>query len=109
MTRPATGQAREEVAVRFPFNGRSLFAFLFVTSRREHYLTQYVLREHARGRALADILEDPYVRNRSTVAERARLLERPEVVATIGERILADLRLALAEPFSVASSREESR
>ena len=95
--------------MRVSFNGRNPFAFLFVTSRREQYLAQYVLREHARGRALADILEDPYVRNRSTAAERARLLERPEVVATIGERILADLRLALAEPFSVASSREESR
>jgi hypothetical protein len=78
--------------------GRNPFAFLFVTSRREQYLAQYVLREHGRGRALADILEDPYVRNRSTVAERARLLERPEVVATIGERIVADLQRGLVKP-----------
>jgi hypothetical protein len=85
--------------------GRNPFAFLFITSRREQYLAQYVLREHARGRTLADILEGPYVRNRSTVAERARLLERPEVVATIGEHIVADLRLALAEPLSVTSHR----
>jgi hypothetical protein len=85
--------------------GRNPFAFLFVTSRREQYLAQHVLREHARDRALADILEDPYVRNRSTAAERARLLERPEVVATIGERIVADLRRALVEPLSLTSHR----
>jgi len=36
------------------------------------------------------------VRNRSTREERARLLERPEVVAVIGEHVLAELRLALA-------------
>lgn len=95
--------------MRIPFKGTSLFAFLFVTSRRENYLTQYVLREHARGRALADILEDPYVRNRSAVAERARLLERPEVVAAIGEHIVADLRRALHDPRNVASSREGQR
>ena len=57
---------------------------------------QYVLREYARGRSLADILEDPYVRNRSTPEERARLLERPEVVAAIGEQAVADLRRSLA-------------
>jgi hypothetical protein len=58
---------------------------------------------------VASILDDPYVRNRSTEGERARLLERPEVVATIGEHVVADLRLALDEPFSVASSREGER
>jgi hypothetical protein len=72
------------------------FAFLFVTSRREQHLAQYALRECARGRSLDDVLDDPYVRNRSTPEERARLLERPEVVAAIGERTLADLRLTLA-------------
>jgi len=72
---------------------RNPFAFLFVSSRREQYLTQYVLREYARGRSLRDVLEDPYVRNRSTPEERARLLDRPELVAAIGEQTLADLRL----------------
>ena len=67
-----------------------------MSSRREQYLTQYVLREYARGRSLRDVLEDPYVRNRSTPEERARLLERPEVVAAIGEQAVADLRRSLA-------------
>ena len=95
--------------MRVSFKSRNPFAFLFVTTRREQYLAHYVLREHARGRAVANILEDPYVRNRSTAEERARLLERPEVVATIGEHVVAELRLTLDEPFSVASSRESER
>lgn len=81
--------------MRVSWRGRNPFAFLFVSSRREEYLARYVLREYERGRSLSDVLEDPYVRNRSTPAERARLLERPEVVAALGEHALADLRLAL--------------
>ena len=34
------------------------FSFLFVRSRKDQYLVQYVLREYARGRSLGDILED---------------------------------------------------
>ena len=40
-----------------------------------------LIREHERGRALAEILEDPYVRNRTTPLERERLLDRPEFTA----------------------------
>jgi hypothetical protein len=79
--------------MRISFKGkRSPFAFLFVGSRGEQYLARYVLREYARGRSVREILDDPYVRNRTTPAERARLLERPEIVAAIGEQTLADLR-----------------
>jgi hypothetical protein len=70
---------------------------LFAPSRREQYLERYVLREYERGRPLAEILEDAYVRNRSTPQERARLLERPEIVAAMGDHALAELRLALSE------------
>jgi hypothetical protein len=77
------------------FSGRSLFASLFAPSRSDEYLARYVLREHARGRALGEVLDDPYVRNRSTPESRARLLERPEVVAAMGEHTLAELRDAL--------------
>jgi hypothetical protein len=82
--------------MRVRFKGRNPFAFLFARSRREDYLSHYVVREYARGRSLQDVLNDPYVRNRSTPEERARLLERPEVVAAIGEHRVADLKLALA-------------
>lgn len=74
---------------------RNPFAFLFAGSRREDYLVQYVLREYGRGRLLSDVFMDPYVRNRSTPEERARLLDRPDVVSAIGEQALAELRLGL--------------
>jgi len=77
------------------FTGRSLFTFLFAPSRSDDYLARYVLREHARGRALADVLDDPYVRNRSTPEQRRRLLERPEVIAELGDKALSEARLAL--------------
>jgi hypothetical protein len=77
------------------FKGRNPFGFLFGSSRREHFLARYVLREHARGRPLAEILDDPYVRNWSTPEQRARLLDEPEVVAALGEDSLEELRLAV--------------
>jgi hypothetical protein len=82
--------------VRISFKQRNPFASLFARSRREEYLSRYVLREYAGGRSLQEVLDDAYVRNWSTPEERARLLERPEVVAAIGERAVADLREALA-------------
>ena len=72
---------------------RNPFAALFTRSRPERYLEQYVLREHARGRRLEDILNDPYVRNRTTAVERARLLDRPEIVAGVGRQAIEELKL----------------
>lgn len=69
---------------------RNLFATFFGRSRREDYLARYVVREHSRGRRLDEILEDPYIRNRTTTAERARLLDRPEVVAALGRQAESD-------------------
>ena len=80
------------------FKGRTPFGFFFASSRREEFLKQYVLREHAQGRALADIFDDSYVRNRSTPQQRARLLELPEVVAALGENRLDELRPAGRTP-----------
>jgi hypothetical protein len=70
---------------------------LFAPSRREQYLEHYVLREYERGRAFDEILEDAYVRNRSTPEERRRLLDRPELVAALGDHALAELRVSLSE------------
>jgi hypothetical protein len=86
------------------FKGKNPFRLLFGSSRREDFLARYVLREHARGRALAEILEDPYVRNWSTPEERRRLLDVPEVVAALGENALEGLRREVRAP---ASSRHE--
>lgn len=75
---------------------RNPFASFFAGSRRrEQYLVRYVLREYARGRSLRDVLDDPYVRNRSTPEERARLIEQPDVVAAIGRQAVSDVRTAL--------------
>lgn len=85
--------------MRFALEGRrNPFAFLFAGSRREEFLAQYVVREYGRGRSLREVLEDPYVRNRSTSEERARLLERPELVAAIGDQALEELRRGLDRP-----------
>ena len=44
-----------------------------------------MIREHDRGRALAEILEDRYVQNRlQSPEQRARLLDRPEVLQAVG-------------------------
>jgi hypothetical protein len=72
------------------------FKSLFGSTRREQFLERYVLREHRKGRPLAEILEDPYLRAWSTPDERARLLERPSVVAALGEHAVAELRATVA-------------
>ena len=65
---------------------RNLFSFLFQRSAKEERVADYVVREHARGRALSEILEDHYVVNRLPLpAQRARLLDRPEVVRAFAE------------------------
>jgi hypothetical protein len=68
---------------------RNPFSFLFTRSSQEDRLATYVIREHQRGRALEDILEDPYVRNRAQPQEIARLLDRPEVIRAVGEGTVA--------------------
>jgi hypothetical protein len=71
---------------------RNPFSFLFTRPSIEDRLAAYVIREHERGRPLVEILEDPYVQNRTTPPERERLLDRPEVVRAIGEGAIADAR-----------------
>lgn len=66
---------------------RNPFSFLFATKGAEERVAAYVVREHDRGRTLDDILDDPYVVNRCTDREIARVLERPEVIHAIGEDV----------------------
>ena len=75
---------------------RNPFKSLFAPTRREQYVERYILREHRKGRAFAEILEDPYVHAWSTPEERARLLQRPTLVEALGENAIADLRAAIA-------------
>lgn len=55
-------------------------------------MVAYVVREHQRGRSLAEILEDPYVRNRTSEQERARLLDHPELIRAIGKDVAESAR-----------------
>jgi hypothetical protein len=79
---------------------RNPFKSLFAPTRREQYVERYVLREHRKGRSFAEILEDPYVRAWSTPEERARLLERPKLVAALGDHAITDLKAAIARTSS---------
>jgi hypothetical protein len=60
---------------------RNLFASTKSSNER---IAAYIIREHDRGRTLEDVLDDPYVVNRCSPAEIARILERPEVVKALG-------------------------
>jgi hypothetical protein len=52
---------------------------------KEEALAAYIVREHRQGRELSDIVDDAYLKNRSTEEQRLRLLERPEVIRAVGE------------------------
>jgi hypothetical protein len=69
------------------FSMRSPFAFLFARKRSEEQVAVYITREHRRGRDLADILDDPYVKNRCNEQDIARILERPEIVRALGDDV----------------------
>ena len=71
---------------------RNPFSFLGTRSSSEDRVTAYILREHARGRDLVEILDDPYIRNRCTPQERARLLDRPEVIRAVGDDVARAVR-----------------
>jgi hypothetical protein len=71
---------------------RNPFSFLFARSGKEERLATYVIREHERGRPVAEILDDPYIRNRATPQEIARILDRPEVIHALGGHVSATER-----------------
>ncbi len=75
---------------------RNPFSFFSSRSSDEDRLAAYVIREHGRGRSLQEILEDRYVINRATPAQRARLLDRPEVIRAIGDDTIESARTSLS-------------
>ena len=76
---------------------RNPFSFLFARSGADDRLAAYVIREHDRGRALDEILEDRYLINRTTPSQRQRLLDRPEVIRAIGQDSVEQAKAAAAE------------
>ena len=75
---------------------RDMFSFLFQRSAQEERVAQYVVREHDRGRTLAEILEDKYVVNRLSPEQRKRLLDRPEIVQAVGRDTAEAVKAAVA-------------
>ena len=72
---------------------KDMFSFLFQKSAQEERVAQYLVREHDRGRPLQEILEDKYVVNRLPSPEqRARLLDRPELIQALGDETVEDTR-----------------
>jgi hypothetical protein len=74
---------------------KGAFSFLSTRSQSEERVTQYLLREHHRGRAVSEILEDPYVTNRLNPEQVKRILDRPEVIHALGNDVVAEARTAL--------------
>lgn len=64
-------------------------------SAKHKRLIEYVVRQLKAGRNLGEVLEDPYVVNRSNIVDRRALLEEPEVVEAGGEASVAALRSQL--------------
>jgi hypothetical protein len=77
---------------------RSPFSFLSARSSQEDRVASYVVREHERGRTLAEILDDPYVRNRLTPQQAERLLDRPEIIRAVGDSAIEQTRGTRASP-----------
>ncbi|MGE0029399.1 MAG: hypothetical protein AB7O78_04375 [Thermoleophilia bacterium] len=61
-------------------------------SAQHKRLIEYVVRQLSAGRNLDDVLNDPYVLNRSSTIDRRALLEEPEVVDAAGEASLSRMR-----------------
>jgi len=78
-------------------NIRAEVARLIGTESASHKrLIEYVVRQLRAGRRLGDVLDDPYVTNRSTRLDRRALLEEPEVVEAAGADQTNRLRAELA-------------
>jgi hypothetical protein len=71
------------------------FRNLFTKTEHVDRVAAYLIREHERGRALAEILDDPYVKNRTTPQERERLLDRPEVIRALGADVVEQAKTAI--------------
>ncbi|MEN3341310.1 MAG: hypothetical protein V7644_714 [Actinomycetota bacterium] len=75
---------------------RNPFSFLFARSSVEEQVAAYLMREHARGRRVDEILADRYVQNRLTSQQQARLLDRPDVIRSLGEQDVESAREAFS-------------
>jgi hypothetical protein len=66
------------------------------TISKDEALGAYVIREHKSGRSVEEIMDDPYLKNRTSDEQRLRLLERPEVIRAVGENTAETARESLS-------------
>jgi hypothetical protein len=62
---------------------------LLPRSRKEELVAEHIIREHHKGRALDDILNDNYVTNLLPPERIDRALERPDVLEAVGDDLAA--------------------
>jgi hypothetical protein len=74
---------------------KGAFSFLSSRTQSEERVAQYVIREHARGRPLSEVIEDHYVTNRLTAEQIKRLLDRPDVLHALGESLVNEAKTTL--------------
>jgi hypothetical protein len=66
-----------------------VLASLVARPQCEELAAEHIVREHHRGRALSEILKDPYLTNRCSEEQIRRLLDRPEITRAVREDTLA--------------------
>ncbi len=76
---------------------RNPFSFLFARSSAEERVAEYVIREHAGGRSLDEIMRDNYVQNRLNSRQQLRLLDRPELIHAIGQHDVESARSVVGD------------
>jgi len=74
---------------------KGAFSFLSSRTQSEERVAQYVIREHARGRPLSEVIQDHYVTNRLTAEQIKRLLDRPDVLHALGESLVNETKTTL--------------
>jgi hypothetical protein len=70
--------------------------YLSPKSRKEELVAEHIIREHHKGRALKEILDDSYVTNHLSEDQIGRVLERQDVIHAVGEDTIAALKTPLA-------------
>ena len=66
---------------------RTPFYFMARRRYREAELRAYICREHRAGRALAEILNDPYIDRCGGQSVLRGVLRRPDVVRALGQAV----------------------
>jgi hypothetical protein len=69
-------------------------AFSFGKNRKLELGAAHLITEHRKGRALDEIMKDSYIVNLLSPNQIPKLLERPDVLKTFGDDLVARQRAA---------------